>query len=196
MILEKELDFVVVAEAADIRSALACVGQQQPDLVVLDVHLPDGSGVEAARQILASWPQIKVLILSGDAGPTSVNEALLAGVAGYVAKEEASVELVRAARTVMAGRNYLCPTITTALMRDWKAKPARAVPAGPPRLSAREVQVLKSISEGLRNKEIAARLNVSPKSIETYRSRLMTKLGCASTAELVRYAVREGLAAL
>ncbi len=191
MILEKK-DFSVVTEASDVQSALDCVKQSEPDLVVLDLHLRGEDGISATRKILQARPNSKVLILSADPSAAAVSAALRAGASGYLAKDEASAELVRAAEVVMSGNVYLCPVAATAAAEAIK----KQVDPEKPRLSDRESETLKLVVEGLRNKEIADCLKVSTKSVETYRSRLMSKLGCSSTAELVRYAVREGLAAL
>jgi DNA-binding NarL/FixJ family response regulator len=196
LVLQKEPDLLVVGEASGVRDTLQCVRQAQPDVVVMDLHLPDGSGIDAARTILAERPQTRVLILSADSDLDQVREALQAGVRGYLLKDAAGDELVRAVRAVLANQVYLCPAVTAALVEDFTGNSRRPASAGKPPLSERELQVLKLVVEGLRNKEMAARLGVSVKTVETYRSRLMRKLGCASTAELVRSAVREGLAVL
>lgn len=194
MILEKR-DFSVVAEASDAKSAIDCVAQSEPDLVILDLHLMGEDGISATRKILQARPVTKVLIISADPSASSVSAALRAGASGYLVKGEASEELVRATEQVLSGMVYLCPVAMTAVAEKIKNQVDLEKP-GKPRLSEREAETLKLVVEGLRNKEIADRLKVSTKSVETYRSRLMSKLGCTSTAELVRYAVREGLASL
>jgi DNA-binding NarL/FixJ family response regulator len=196
LVLQKEPDLLVVGEASGVRDTLQCVRQAQPDVVVMDLHLPDGSGIDAARSILAERPQTRVLILSADSDLDQVRAALRAGVRGYLLKDAAGDELVRAVRAVLANQVYLCPAVTAVLVEDFTGNSRRPVSAGKPPLSERELQVLKLVVEGLRNKEMAVRLGVSVKTVETYRSRLMRKLGRASTAELVRSAVREGLAVL
>lgn len=193
MILRKEPDFTVVGEAGDARSAMECVRETTPDLVVMDLQLPDESGIVCSQRIVAERPRTKILVLSGDPDLTHVQQALLAGASGYVLKDETSGELVRAVHTVMSGKVYLSPSAATALVDGLNTEPTVKAPPIISKLSDRELMVLKLVVDGLRNKEIAERLNVSTKSVETYRARVMTKLGCSSAAELVRYAVREGI---
>jgi DNA-binding NarL/FixJ family response regulator len=196
LVLEQEAGFTVVGQAGSASEAIECAHRTRADLVVLDIHLPDGNGIAVAKQLLAALPKTRILILSADPNLEQVYEALQVGVSGYLLKEEAAVELVRAVQTALVGRVYLCPAVTTALAQDLKMRPRLADSLKTKPLSGRELQVLKLMVEGLRNKEIGARLGVGTKSVETYRARLMTKLGCPSTAELVRYAVREGIAPL
>jgi len=195
LILQKQPDFQVVGAVSTVAEALGGIGAHKPDLTIMDVHLPDGSGLAATRKILAEDPQARVLVLSGDPSMPLVHEALQIGVRGYLLKDEAAEELVRAVRMVMGGHVYLCPSVSTLLAEELKN---RAVAPEPPpaRLSERETEVLQLIAQGLRNKEMAVRLGVTTKSVETYRARLLRKTSCASTAELVRYAVREGFAQL
>jgi len=193
LILENELRFKVVGEAGDADDAFAKVAALRPDVVVMDLQLAETDGIEASRRILASDTSVKIVVLSAETSPDTVNRALQAGVCGYVEKSAAGDELIRAIHTVLTGRFYLCPTITTAVIRAQTLQPG---PEAAPALTEREKELLRLITSGLRNKEIAERLKLSIKSIEANRSRLMSKLGCASAAELVRYAVREGIAKL
>lgn len=188
LILKRASEFEVVGESGSVRGALELALTLKPDIVVMDVNLPDGNGIDACRQLGDVLPQTKVLMLSGHTDMSAVKAAVKAGARGYLLKDQASDEFLRALRSVMEGQIYLCPEAATALVENCLEEP-KAV-----RLSEREVQVLKSIADGLRNKEIAAQLNISTKSVETYRARLMAKLECQSTAQLVRYALREGLA--
>jgi DNA-binding NarL/FixJ family response regulator len=191
LILENEPTFKVVGEAGDADEAIAKAASLQPDIVVMDLHLAGTDGIEASRRILSAHTATKIIVLSAETSPDIVNRALQAGVFGYVEKSSAGDELIRAIHTVLTGRFYLCPTITTALIR---AQNLETVPA--PTLSEREKELLRLITGGLRNKEIAEKLKLSIKSIEANRSKLMAKLGCSSAAELVRYAVRKGIAQL
>ena len=190
LLLQGVSDFKVVGEAGDVCTALALAQELKPDVVIMDIHLPDGTGISACQQIAVSSPKSKVLMLSGNPDMSVLSSALKAGARGFLLKDQAAEELVRAVRAILAGQIFLCPAAATALVSNLVAEPGAA------RLSEREVQVLKLISDGLRNKEIAVQLKISTKSVETYRARLMSKLGCASTAELVRYALREGIVAL
>lgn len=136
-------------------------------------------------------------MLSADPNPDHINEALRMGVSGYLLKEEASNELLRAVQAVMSGKVYLCPSSATVLATRLQADaPTTAKTPARPEFSPRELEVLKLVVEGMRNKEIAERLGIGIKSVESYRARLMTKTGCDSPAELVRFAIREGFARL
>lgn len=193
MILRKEPGFTVVGEAGDARSALECVRQTTPDLVVMDLQLPDESGIVCSQRIVAERPDTRILVLSADPDLSRIQQALQAGASGYVLKDEASDELVRAVHTVMNGKVHLSPSAATTLVGGLKTNPTLATPSALSTLSERELTVLKLVVDGMRNKEIADRLEVSTKSVETFRSRMMAKLGCSSTADLVRYALREGI---
>ena len=196
LLIQQQPNLTVVGEETCGQPTLDRVKELQPHLVLMDVDLPDGNGIQFSRRILAAFPQVKILILSAHPDPAFVNDALQAGVSGYILKEDASEELTRAIRAVMSGLNYLSPQVTTAMVRGYtQSKPAAAPPVGST-LSEREQQVLKLLAVGRRNKEVAVELGLSTKSVETYRSRLMAKTGCSSAAELVRYALREGLTQL
>jgi len=191
LILEADATFEVVGEAGDATEAVTKAAELIPDVVVMDVHLTTTDGLDASRRILAAHPPTKIVVLSAETAPETVNRALASGVSGYVLKEAAGEELIRAIQTVLTGRFYLCPAITTALIR---AQNFGIPPASAGTLSDRERDLIRFVAGGLRNKEIAEKLKLSIKSVEANRSRLMTKIGCASLAELVRYAVREGIA--
>ncbi len=165
-------------------------------LAVVDLHLPDMKGTELARCLLAEHPGLRVVMLSSDASFSPVREALQAGVGGYVLKENTDHELLLAISEVMAGKPYLCPQINAAVLEDYKVALARRAAPVKPELSGREREVLQLIAQGLRNKEIADHLNIGVKSVETYRRRLLEKLQLSGTAELTRYAIREGIVGL
>ena len=188
-LIEKQPHIQVVAEANDSRSALEQVKEHVPDVVLLNIHLPGESGLTAARQMRANYPGIKVIALSSDPTPALIEEALEAGVSGYVLEENAFEEVVRAIQSAMAGKLYLCPESTTVLMRNPPQKTAGA--DADKRLSEREKLLLRLVADGLHNKEIASLLEVTTKSVETYRARLQKKLNCVSTAGLIRYSIRE-----
>jgi len=191
LILESEEGFEVVGVASDANEAVAITSELRPDVVVMDIHLAATDGIEASRSILSAHPDTKIVVLSAETAPETVNRALQSGVSGYVLKEAAGEELIRAIHTVLTGRFYLCPTITTTLIR---AHSFNVTTEAPPSLSEREKELIGFIASGLRNKEIAEKLSLSIKSVEANRSRLMTKICCTSVADLVRYALREGLA--
>jgi DNA-binding NarL/FixJ family response regulator len=161
----------------------------------MDISMPGDNGLEVSRQIKAAHPEIKIIILSALADEDYVSQAIKANLNGYLLKANAAQELIFAIRAVMSGHTFLSPEITTAVMGVYKEMISAKTSAEHPLLSERELQVLKLISEGLRAKEIADRLNIGVKTVDTYRARLMTKLNCTSTAELVRYAIRERIVA-
>ena len=193
LILEGEAGLEVVGEANDAADAVAKADELTPDVIVIDIHLAVAEGLDASRRILDARPSTKIVILSAEIAPETVNQALQSGVSGYVLKEAAVEELIRAIQTVMEGRFYLCPATTTVLIR---ANSFTTQPSVAPDLSNREKELIRFIATGLRNKEIAEKIGLSIKSVEANRSRLMTKIGCNSAAALVRYAVREGIAEL
>jgi len=191
--MAQQPNFEIVGEAPTAAAALELAPPLAPDLIIMDVHLPDLPGIEATRQILAKLPLTKILMFSGDPDRALVDEALEAGACGYICKQGAAEELMQAIQTVMAGRLYLSPELTAAILEDYRNKLVQDEEPAPLVLTPRESELLQLVAEGLRNKEIAVKLELSPKSIETYRARLMRKLSCGSTAEMVRYAIREKL---
>lgn len=194
MILERAPGLEVVADAGNGHDALEAAQRTHPDVVVADIHLPGEDGIEVAGRILKKCPAAKILFLSSDADITLVRRALDLGGRGYLLKDNAAQDLLRAIEAAVQGGIYLCPEVAAALVKSYQRTDALPPPPPPaPRLSERENSVLLMLAEGMRNKEIASRLKVGTKSVETYRSRLMKKLGYQSTAELVRHAVREGL---
>ena len=185
----------ILAEASTGAAALKLAAASPPDLVVMDVHLPDMSGLKVAREILQILPAAKIIILSGDASRPLVEEALQAGACGYIWKQGAAEELMRAIELVLAGKLYLSPEVSTDILADYRKGLAGEAVGFRLSLSQREGELLKLVAEGRRNKEIADELAISVKSVEACRSRLMKKLNCTSAAELVRYAIREGIVA-
>ena len=187
-------EFKVVGEAASSQAALEQARVQKPDVVLLDIHLPDRNGIETARQLRAELPSVRIIILSSDSDPQVVLDALHSGVSGYVLKVNSSEDLGQAIRSVMAGQIFLSAEVSSIVVQDFlKSVDDSAIPFGRETLTEREKHLLKLVAEGKRNKEIADALDVGVKSVETYRSRLMKKLNCSGTAELTRYAIREGI---
>jgi DNA-binding NarL/FixJ family response regulator len=186
----------VVGEADSRLSALEQVRAIQPDVVVMDIHLPGENGIEISTQILTEFPRTKIIILSGDIELPSIQKALQIGVTGYLSKNDPPEEIVRAIQDVMDQRVYLCRDVAAIVAQDYVKTVVNQTTPGKPVLSERELLLLRLIAEGKRNKEIADTLQVTAKSVETYRSRLMHKLNCNSTAELTRYALREGISTL
>ena len=192
-LLGDQSDIVVVGDAGDSESAWKAVEQLRPDLVLMDLELPGEGGVALTRRICGALPDTKVVVLTGQLGTYHAREAIAAGACGYLVKTGGGQEILTAVRTVRQGQAYLNADTTIALIRPIVPAPAGGPAAEPPSFSEREKQVLRLLVDGLRNKEIAVELNVGIKTVETYRSRLMKKLGCASTAEMVRSAIRHGL---
>ena len=196
-LLEEQPDIRAVAEAATGRAALEQLQSFAPDIVVVDIHLSGENGIDFARQILAAQPSTRIIVLSANSSLNLIHNALQAGVLGYVTKMNAAEELLRAIHSVLDHCIYLSPDVASAVATGYlKLQEGNIVPASKLLLTERERCLLKLIAEGRRNKEIAEELGIALKSAETFRSRLMKKLGCANTNELIRYALREGIASL
>jgi DNA-binding NarL/FixJ family response regulator len=190
--LQREPNLAVVDEAGNATEAYARIEKSKPDIVIMDLDLPGADGLAATREIAQRWPNLKVLILTGRNEPVEIETVLKSGAAGFIRKEDASNELVRAIEVVSAGKIYLS-TDATSLLAEVVKRKEQSASSGEGALTERELAVLKGISAGLSYKEIAHELGIGVKSVETYRARLARKLGLTSRAELVRYAVRERL---
>ena len=186
----------MVGEAGDANGALACVEQYLPNILLLDYQLPGGDGLQVAKEVLASHPATRVIILSGHYEGEIVSKALQAGVMGFLTKGEAADELLRAVRTVMEGNVCLSPVAATSLANCLQSSQPPAPTVEPLKWTERELTVLKLVVEGLRNKEIADRLGLSIKSVESYRARVMAKARCSSPVDLVRFALQHKLVSL
>ncbi len=193
-LLSNQSGLTVIGEAFNSQTVMEQIRTLAPHVVLMDIHLASESGVEITTRILAEFPSIKVIALSSDSELELVRQALNAGVSGYILKENNLDELIRAIHAVMDHRLYFSPEISSVVIKDF-LKPGSDRPTAPPGmvLTHRERLLLQLIAEGKRNKEISVSLTVAVKSVETYRSRLMKKLGCAGTADLVRYAIRQGI---
>jgi len=191
--MEQQPRLTVVGEASTGELGLELALELEPDLVVVGVHLPDMDGIEATRRILSALPGTKILIFSREAAGAAVGKALQAGAHGFILKRRPVADLIRAIDEVMAGKLCLSPELSAAIVEDYQSKLVGKLEPPKSILLPREKQLLRLISEGRRNKEIATELKLSPNSIETYRARLMKKILCRGTAELVRYAIREGI---
>ncbi|MBI4277966.1 MAG: response regulator transcription factor [Armatimonadetes bacterium] len=193
-LIEQEPDMVVVGEASDGQEAVALAPHLRPDVIIMDISMPGVDGLEATRQIRTLDLPSQVLILTVHAQERYLFPVLRAGAAGYVNKRAADTELIEAIRTVAAGGAFLHPTATRRLLEDFVTQ----VQAGQEqdsyeRLSDREREVLKLVASGYTAREIADQLHLSPKSVETYRARILEKLELNTRADLVRYALRRGL---
>jgi DNA-binding NarL/FixJ family response regulator len=192
-LLEKEPDMRVVAEADDGRATVRMVREISPDVVIMDVAMPDLNGIEATRQIVAEFPKIKVIALSMYADQRFVLNMLKAGASGYLLKDCAFEELTRAIRLVMSHKTYLSSGVTDIVVKDYTSGNNSGQPSVFSTLSPREREVLQLMAEGKSTSQIADLLHVSVKTIETHRQQVMHKLNIHSVAELTKYALREGL---
>jgi len=184
----------VVGEAADGREAIRLAASLRPDLIVLDVAMPLMNGIEAAREIRGADGKVGIIVLSMHGDRAYVTEALRAGASGYVLKSAAFSELLKAVDEVLAGRIYLAPSVSRTALDDYVRRVRDEIaPSEIERLSARERQVLQLIVDGKTSGEVAALLALSPKSVDTYRSRIMRKLGIGDLPGLVKFAIRHGL---
>jgi two-component system, NarL family, response regulator NreC len=190
LLLEGEDDLEVVAEAADARGAVFEVRSHKPDVVLLDVVMPGKSGIEVIPELLKEAPETKILVLSMQDDPAYVREAFGAGASGYVLKEAADTEVVAAVREVANGQRYVHPVLGARLVSAEAEERARA-DADP--LSDREREVLRLLALGHTNQEIAKELYLSVRTVETHRAHIMQKLRITTRAELVRYALEQGL---
>jgi len=195
-LLEKEPDIKVVGEAEDGYSTIELARKLKPQVVVMDITMPDLNGIEATHQITKEMPDIKVLALSMHNDQRFVERMLKAGATGYLLKDCASEELVGAIRTVLSNQTYLSPSIADVVRRDYLSQRRGADISVSYVLTEREREVLQLMAEGKNTKEIASRLQVSVKTIETFRQHIMQKLNLHSLAELTKYAIREGLTSL
>ncbi len=187
--LLREHQFEVVGSVGDGRTLLETARQLRPDVIVTDISMPGLSGLEALPHLMAASAGSKVIVLTMHDDPELAARALRAGASGFLLKDSAGDELVNAVRQALQGRVYLTPALT----RDVMARMADASPEAAPRLTARQLEVLRLVAEGKRMKEIAAVLNLSTRTVETHKYELMAVLGLHSTAELVRYALEHRL---
>jgi DNA-binding NarL/FixJ family response regulator len=195
-LLEKQPDTEVIAEAENGRTTLQMSRRFKPDVILMDIIMPDLNGIEATRQILAELPDIKVIALSMHSDKKFVVEMLNAGASGYLLKDTAFEELGKALHTVVNNRTYLSPKIAGLMAEDYSPSIATKDSSVSLVLTSREREVIQLIAEGKTTKQIASLLNVSVKTVETHRKKIMDKLGTNSVAELTKYAIREGLTSL
>jgi two-component system, NarL family, response regulator NreC len=193
-ILEEQPDWQVVAETGNGLDAVRLASDLQPDVVILDIGMPQLNGLEAARQIAKKLPAARVLILSMHADEVHVTKAIEAGAVGYLVKDSADTELVKAVTATAEGKSYFSPAAAAVLLDGYRRSLARRGVTDPyERLSDREREVLQLMAEGHSTKSIAAVLGISPATVETHRSHVFEKLDLHSIAEAVLYAVRRGL---
>lgn len=192
-LLEREPEFLVVGEADEGQSAVRLVLQLVPDVILIDISMPEMNGIEATRLILSQARSLKVVALSMYSNRYYIKEMLQAGAVGYILKTSAEQDLVAAIRAVQADQFYFSPQVARCVQADhWNTPLAVPGEAGAV-LTPHEQQVLRLLSEGKNNKEIAAHLDLSTKTVDVYRRRLMDKLGLRSIAELTKYAITQGI---
>ncbi len=197
LLLQTLGDIEIVGEAADGKVAVQLARQLLPDLVLMDVTMPGLNGLDATRRIQQEAPRVKVIIVSMHATESMVLDALKAGAAGYLPKDAPAEELKTAIEAIMADRIYLSPSVSRFVVNDYlrvsRAHSADPSGAGIQTLTSRQREVLQLIAEGHRTRDIAGRLSLSAKTIETHRGEIMRKLDVSSVADLVRIAMRAGI---
>jgi two-component system response regulator NreC len=189
MILEAQPDMEIVGQAGNGREAVELAEKLKPDVVVMDVAMPELNGTEATRRLAVSTPRTRVLALSMHKDSVYVREILRAGARGYLLKDSGDTDLVAAVRAIAKGEGYISPAVSDAVLSDYRKHVTDPLDL----LTGREREVLQSIAEGKTNKEIATALNLSVYTVEAHRGRIMEKLNLHSTGELVRFALRNGL---
>jgi DNA-binding NarL/FixJ family response regulator len=192
-LLAAQPDMEMVGTAANGRQAIAEVIRLAPRVAIIDISMPELDGIEAARQILAANPDIHVMILSMHAGAQHVFHALEAGVRGYLLKESASREVIEAVRIVQAGRRYLSPRVAEIVAQGVTDRSGVSPLSS---LSQREREILKLVADGHSSSEIGTLLHLSPKTVDTYRSRMMQKLHVTDLAGVIKLAIQHGLTSL
>jgi DNA-binding NarL/FixJ family response regulator len=189
MILAAQPDMEIVGEAANGREAVELAEQLRPDVVVMDVSMPELNGIEATRRLASLIPRARVVALSMHKDSVYVREILRAGARGYLLKDSGAADLVAAIRAVASGESYLSPAVSGAVLDDYRRHATNPIDL----LTSREREVLQMLAEGKTNKEIAGVLNLSVYTVDAHRGRIMEKLNLHSIGELVRFAVRNGL---
>ncbi len=192
-LLQAEADFAVVGEAADGIETVQLVERVQPEVLVVDLMIPGLNGLEVTRQVKQRSPQTRVVILSMHANEPYVLEALKNGASGYVLKDSSGTDLVHAVRQVVGGQRYLSPPLSERAVEAYMQKSQETAFDPYEALTDREREVLQLAAEGLSNPDIANRLSISPRTVETHRANLMRKLGLKTQTDLIRYALKRGI---
>ncbi len=191
VLLETQGDCDVIGEAENGREAVEGILRLQPDLVLMDITMPDLNGIDAAQRIAEQLPDVRIIILSVHSDSEHIYRAFQAGAQGYLLKESAGSEVIKAVEQVMAGNQYLSAKIADSTLRDYAQMHRKRSPLE--MLSAREREVLLHTVNGETAAQVAEFLQLSPKTVETYRSRIMTKLEVSDITELVRFAIKHGI---
>jgi DNA-binding NarL/FixJ family response regulator len=190
-LLERIPNLTVVAEASDGREAVELVGKQQPDIALMDIAMPNLSGLEATRQIVISWPKVRVIVLSMHASEEYVWQALRAGARGYLLKGASLAELELALTSVVKGEVYLSPPLSQQAIMEYLQRTGHERTIE--RLTVRQREILRLIASGESTKKIALKLNISVKTVEAHRAQIMERLNIHDVPGLVRYAIKTGL---
>ena len=193
-VLEERPDWIVVAEAGNGRDAVRQAEEFKPDIAILDIAMPMLNGIEATRQIVKRSPATRVLVLTMYSDEAYVSQMLKAGATGYLLKDSADVDLIKAVVAVSQGKSFFSPGVAQLMLDDdLRHLAAKGIPDRFESLSEREREIFQLVAEGKANKEIAHILAISPSTVETHRARIMEKLDLHSAAEIVLYAVRRGV---
>jgi len=194
LVLERQPDLHVVGEASDGRKAVNAVERVHPDVVVMDIAMPNLNGIEATRQIVANGAAVSIVVLSMHSDEEYVLRALKAGARGYLLKESAEADLIAAVRAVIGGKSFFSPAVSRLLVEDYvRQLQDRDIEDSYELLTTREREILQLVAEGKSNKDVANLLNLSVYTVETHRSNIMEKLNLHGMPELILYAVRKGV---
>ncbi len=191
-LIAAQTDIVVVGEAGDAEVAWQQIEASLPDVVIMDISMPGGNGIQVTQRIKQTYPDIKVLVLSVHDDTSYLSQMLAVGASGYILKQTAADALIQAIRIVASGGLYLEPSLAEYVVRRYVRRPKAASELLGIELSEREQEVVQRVAKGYSNKEVAAQLNLSVKTVETYRARALEKLGLNGRAALVRYALERG----
>ena len=194
-LFNKEADMEVVGEAEDGRTALKLSRELKPDVVIMDVNMPGMDGIDATRQIINDTPETRIIALSMYCKKSFVVEMLKAGALGYILKDDAFDELIKAVNIVRDGKTYLCSKVANIIVEDYVIHPSGNSSVHE-KLTGREIEILKLLANGKASKEIALLLNISIKTVDASRRRIMQKLEIENIPGLLKYAIREGLTSL
>ncbi len=192
-LLQSDAEFSVIGEASDVIECVQIVEKLQPDVLVVDLMIPGLNGLEITRQVRQRSPGTRIIILSMHANEPYVLEALKNGASGYVLKDSSGTDLIQAVRLVSAGQRYLSPPLSERAVEAYMMKSQESSFDAYDGLTDREREVLQLAAEGLSNPDIAARLSISPRTVETHRANLMRKLTLKTQTDLIRYALKRGI---